>query len=193
MLRGIVSLTPHLVAGRETAVAPPFLVVVVAAESRFQLLDARDLAAAVGEDRGADAKRHLIDDRLVEDGFLTDFQDVRLQHGIAVPVAVGAESRSGEIPLTEVFRRDGLFDDDISGGYFLVYDFIVFPNGLVEVVAELFAIPFVRIVRMAGFDFFVDEGFGIGIRLRLGILLPEQQVTILLGEPFEQGVIGMRM
>ena len=103
VLRGIVSLTPHLVAGRETAVAPPLLVVVVAAECRFQLLDARDLAAAVGEDRGADAERHLIDDRLVEDGFLADFQDVRLQHGIAVPVAVGAESRPGEIPLTEVF------------------------------------------------------------------------------------------
>ena len=103
MLRGIVSLTPHLVAGRETAVASAFLVVVVAAECRSQLLDARDLAAAVGEDRGADAERHLIDDRLVEDGFLTDFQDVRLQHGVAVLVAVGAESRPGEIPLTEVF------------------------------------------------------------------------------------------
>ena len=103
VLRGIVSLTPHLVAGRETAVAPPLPVVVVAAECRFQLLDARDLAAAVGEDRGADAERHLIDDRLVEDGFLTDFQDVRLYYGIAVLVAVGAESRSGKIPLAEVF------------------------------------------------------------------------------------------
>ena len=103
VLRGIVTLTPHLVAGRETAVAPPFLVVVVAAECRFHLLDARDLAAAVGEDRGADAERHLIDDRLVEDGFLTDYHDVRLYYGVAVPVAVGAVSRSGKIPLAEVF------------------------------------------------------------------------------------------